>query len=297
MHKNTIVIGKKINKKKQAVKRVSIIGIIVNLFFATFKFLVGSATNSQALLADSIHSLEDMASSVISLIGIRISTKKENIKHPYGYGKAEYIFSMVISILMIIASITMVQSSFNSLITLNKVNFNIWVIILCISNIIIKTMLYFYTSKKLKETNNILIKANREDQRNDILITFSILISSILSIYGIYWIDYLLGLVISIWIGLVGIKIFITSYNILIDSNISLERINKIKNEVLLFDEIESVDEIIGKPIGDKYIIILKLSMKKELRLYKSYDVQSKVKNILLNYDYIHDVIINVRPY
>lgn len=297
MHKNTIVIGKKINNKRQAVRNVSIIGIVVNCIFAILKFSIGSLTNSQALLADAIHSIEDMVSSVISLIGIKISTKKENIKHPYGYGKSEYVFSLVISVLMIIASITMIKSSISSILVFNKVNFNIVVTILCILNIIIKTVLYFYTNKKLKETNNILIKASREDQRNDILITSSIIISSIFSIYGIYFIDYLLGIIISIWIGIMGIKIFFNSYNVLIDSNISLIQIENIKNKVLLFDEIESVDGIIGKPIGDKYVIILKISMRRDLILYKSYDIQSKIKNMLLKNEYIHDVIINVRPY
>lgn len=297
MHKNTIVIGKKIKNKKQIVKKISIIGIIINLIFAILKFIIGSFTNSQALLADSLHSLEDMASCIISIIGIKISTKKENKKHPYGYGKSEYIFSMIISMLMIMASLTMLKTTLNNVVLQGKINFNIWIVILCISNIIIKIILYLYTNKKLKEINNILIKANREDQRNDILITSSILISSIFSIYEVYLVDYLLGIIISIWIGFMGLKIFLNSYNILIDSNISDEKISEIKNKVLLFDEVESVDNIIGKPIGDKYVIILKISIRKDLRIYKYYDIQCKIKNILLNYEYIHDVIISVTPY
>lgn len=297
MHKNTIIVYKKKENKKQIVRRISIIGIIINLLLFIIKFLVGNVSNSQALLADSLHSLEDMASSIISLVGIKISTKGKNQKHPYGYGKAEYIFSMIISILMLMGSITIIKSSLTNLTTLNKMSFNIIIVSICIINIILKSILYFYTNKKLKQTNNILIKASREDQKNDILITLSILISSILSVYGIYWIDYLLGIFISIWMAIMSIKIFIISYNILIDTNISIEKINDIKTKLLLYDEIESVNEIIGKPIGDKYVIILNLSMNKELKIYKSYDIQSNIKKMLLKYDYIHDVIINIKPY
>lgn len=298
MHKSTIVINKSnINKKKKLVERVSIICIITNFILLILKCVIGVISNSQAMIADSLHSFEDMVSSIISLIGIKISTQKVDSKHPYGYGKAEYIFSMIISMLMIVASISMVKSSICNIITLNKMNFSIGVIIVCIVNILLKTMLYIYTSIQYKKTKNILIRTSKEDQRNDIIITFSILISSIFSIFNIYLVDYILGLIISFWIGVVGIKIFRVSYNILIDTNISEDRIEQIKNKVLLFDVVESVDKIIGKPIGDKYVIILKISMQKNMDIYNSHDMQSKIKKTLLMLEYVQDVVIHVNPY
>lgn len=298
MHKNTVVEGKSnICKKRMAVESVSTICIIINFILLILKFIIGVVSNSQAMIADSLHSFEDMISSIISLIGIKISTKKVDSKHPYGYGKAEYIFSMIISMLMIVASISMIKSSISNIITLNKMTFSIGLIIVCIVNIVLKTILYIYTSIQFKKTKNILVRASKEDQRNDIIITFSILLSSIFSIFNIYLIDYILGIVISLWIGIVGIKIFRISYNILIDTNISEDRINQIKNKVLLFDTVKSVDKIIGKPIGDKYVIILKVSMQKNMNIYNSHDMQSKIKKSLLMLDYIQDVVIHVNPY
>lgn len=298
MHKDTMVISKSnMNIKRHAVEKVSTICIVINFILLILKCIIGIISNSQAMIADSLHSFEDMLSSIISLIGIKISTRKVDNKHPYGYGKAEYIFSMIISMLMIIASISMVKTSITNIITQNQMNFSIGLIIVCIINITFKTILYFYTSNEYRKTNNILIKASKEDQRNDILITFSILVSSIFSIFGIYVIDYILGIIISFWLGIVGAKIFRISYNVLIDTNISEDRINEIKNKVLLFDNVESVDRIIGKPIGDKYVIILKISMLKGMDIYRSHDIQSKIKKSLLVYDYIQDVVIHVNPY
>ncbi len=298
MNKDTIIIGKSnLNIKRKSVKKVSVICIIINFVLLILKCIIGIISNSQAMIADSLHSFEDMISSIISLIGIKISTKKYDSEHPFGYGKAEYIFSIVISMLMLIAAISMIKTSIINIINLSKINFNIGLVLVCIINIILKTALYLYTTKELRKTGNILIKASKEDQRNDILITISILVSSIFSMFGIYVIDYILGVVISIWFGMVGFNIFRISYNILIDTNVSEDRVNEIKKKVLLFDNVKSVDKVIGKPIGDRYVIILKIAMEKSMDIYKSHDIQSKIKNMLLMYDYIHDVIIHVNPY
>lgn len=298
MNKDTIIIGKSnLNIKRKSVKKVSVICIIINFVLLILKCIIGIISNSQAMIADSLHSFEDMISSIISLIGIKISTKKHDSEHPFGYGKAEYIFSIVISMLMLIAAISMIKTSIINIINLSKINFNIGLVLVCIINIILKTALYLYTTKELRKTGNILIKASKEDQRNDILITISILVSSIFSMFGIYVIDYILGVVISIWFGMVGFNIFRISYNILIDTNVSEDRVNEIKKKVLLFDNVKSVDKVIGKPIGDRYVIILKIAMEKSMDIYKSHDIQSKIKNMLLMYDYIHDVIIHVNPY
>lgn len=294
MNKNTVIVAK---NKKQVVEKVSAICIVINFILLILKCVIGLISNSQAMIADSLHSFEDMISAIVSLIGIKISTKKIDNKHPYGYGKAEYIFSMIISMFMIVASMSMIKSSINNIIISNKMNFSISLIIVCIVNIVLKTILYVYTNIQFGITQNILIKASKEDQRNDIIITFSILISSIFSIFNIYLVDYILGLIISFWIGIVGIKIFRISYNVLIDTNISEDRIAQIRNKVLAFDYVENVDKIIGKPIGEKYVIILKISMKKNMDIYNSHDIQTRIKRVLLMYDYIQDVVIHVNPY
>ncbi len=294
MNKNTVIIGK---NKKQSVEKVSITCIVINFILLILKCIIGIISNSQAMIADSLHSFEDMISAIVSLIGIRISTRDIDKKHPYGYGKAEYIFSMFISMFMIVVSVSMIKSAIVDIITFNKMSFSIGLVIVCIVNIVLKMVLYIYTKNQYNINKNILIKASMQDQKNDILITVSILISSIFSIFNIYLVDYILGIIISFCIGIMGIKIFKVSYNILIDTNLSEDRIRKIENKVLMFDGVENVDKIIGKPIGDKYVIILKVAMKKDMNISSSHNLQIQIKNALLMYEYIQDVIIHVNPF
>lgn len=286
------------SSKQKAVKKISMIGIITNCMLLILKFGVGIFSHSQAMIADAFHSVEDMFSSIVSYVAIRISSKDRDSAHPYGYGKAEYVFSLCISIFMIIASITMIRSSMESLLSHQMVMVNPWLITICIITIFVKMMLYTYARYHYQKTNNILIKASMEDHRNDMFVTSSVLLGGILSYVGFNMVDSIIGIGISIWIGVVGVKIFRDAYAVLIDTNMSVEKIENIKNKISEFDEVNQIDSIIGKPIGDKYIIIVKLEMDQEMNVVSSHTIQTRIKHKLLSlFDEIQDVIIHVNPY
>lgn len=289
---------KYISRKQNIVKNISLLGMIGNFFLLIIKLIVGTISSSQSMIADALHSIEDMMSSIVSYIAVKISSKPSDNQHPYGYGKVEYTFSFLISIIMIVISITMIKETISNIIYGVKVTFNIWMLIVCIVTIIIKLGLYIYSNKMYRITNNILIRAGRDDHRNDIFITVSVLISSIASIFGLYFIDYIFGIIISSFIAIVGIRIFKLSYKVLIDTNLCEEKIDDIISKVNEYDEVKNVDKIIGKPVGDKYVIILKIAMNKNLNIHNSHDVESVIKKrLLVENDYIHDVIIHVNPY
>lgn len=261
------------------------------------KFSIGVICSSQAMIADAIHSSEDVISSAASYVGIKISSKPKDESHPYGHGKIEYIFSLLISISMIIASFTMLKECINSIIEDQRVSFSIWLIIISTINILMKFILYIYTKLKYIKNNDILLKAAMEDHRNDMLLTSCTIISSIFSYYNISVIDGLIGSGISIWILLVGIRLFIFSYNVLIDTSMSKEIHDEITNEILKNNHITNIDSLISKPVGDKYILILRVSMKKEKTINESHVIAKEIKNNLLNKNNsLIDIVTHINP-
>ncbi len=115
-------------------------------------------------------------------------------------GKSEYIFSFLISISMIALSVKLFIDAITSLISNNKLEYSIYLVIVCIITIIIKILLFIYTNRLNKKYNNILLQANSKDHFNDCIVTTFTLISVLVSSIGIYWVDGLVGLGISIWI-------------------------------------------------------------------------------------------------
>lgn len=279
------------------VKIASILGIIGNLFLLIIKAIIGFITNSQAMIADSFNSAGDIFSSIMTFIGNRIASKPSDDDHNLGHGKAEYIYSMLISIAMILMGAKVLFDSISSWINKNRFDFSIWLVIVCIVTIIIKFLLYLYTHNISKKYHNLLIEANSKDHRNDCIITFLNLIACILTIYNIYFVDCIVGIIISIWIIVTGVKIYIESYDVLMDKSISNDTKNKVYDIIKKHNEIKKVTHFNATPVGYKYQISFTIFVDGNLSTFESHDIADKLeKEINKKLDEIYLTVIHVNP-
>ena len=137
-------------------KRAGMFGMICNIFLMIIKGIVSFITGSQAMIAEAFNIAGDIFSSLMTFIGNKISSKPCDEDHNLGHGKAEYIYSMLISISMILMSLFLLKDSISSLINNKTYEFSIWLIVVCLITIITKLILYFYTNKLHKKYNNLL---------------------------------------------------------------------------------------------------------------------------------------------
>ncbi len=285
-------------KREEAAKKVGILGIFINFVLLILKLIVGLMSKSQAMIADSVNSAGDIFASLMSFIGAKVSSKPKDEDHPFGHGKAEYIYSQLISISMVIAALVMLNNSVESIILNEKLEFSILLVIVCLITILTKFLLFIYARFKYKKWKSILIKASMEDHRNDMVVTLGTLIDICFSLAGIYFVDGIIGAMISIWIGYVGCRLFFDSYKVLIDTTISKEEKEHIKQMGKNYPEILHVDSIATKPVGDKSIIILKISMDGKKTLEECHNISGKLKYDIMNkFDYVYDVLIHINPH
>ena len=121
------------------------------------------------------------------------------------------------------------------------------------------------------------------------------MIGIILSYFRINFVDNIIGILIALWIGYTGIKLFISSFEILMDKNINKEYINKIKNDILKNEEVLKIDKICAKPTGSKYILLIVLAINDSKNLKFTVEVLKRIrKSILYKYDDIKDVFIQI---
>jgi len=211
-------------------------------------------------------------------------------------GKSEYIFSLLISISMITISVKLLINSITSLILKNKLEYSIFLVIVCIITIIIKLSLFIYTNRLNKKYSNILLKANSKDHFNDCIVTTFTLISILFASKGIYWIDGLVGLGIAIWICFAGIKIFIESYNVLMDISIDEHTKDIILDLIHNYKEIKSVENIYSTPSGYKYIIILTICLDGNMSTFDSHNLADTLERDIKALDNVSNAIIHVNP-
>ena len=283
-------------EKFKITKKAGIYGILGNIFLLIIKAIVGFISHSQALIADSFNSAGDIFASLMTFIGNKIASEPNDEDHNLGHGKAEYIFSMFISISMILISAKLLYDSAISLIFRNKLNFSWFLVIVCVTTIIIKIWLFIYTKKAYKKHHNILLEANMKDHRNDCIITSFTLISILLTLYGIYWFDSIVGIGISIYICYTGVTIFIESYNVLMDISVDDKTKDIILDIVNSYKEIKGIDDIISTPVGNQYLIFLTIYLDGNMTTFESHKLADSLENTINGLDKIYKTVVHVNP-
>ena len=279
--------------------RTILVSFMTNLFLIVFKTLFGIIGNSGALIADAIHSFSDVSVDLFALIGLKLIKKEADEKHPYGYGKIEYLISLIMGLVITLLGFTIIKESFNKEIVIPS----LLVILISMFTIIIKLMLSSYVINKGKEyKNNILISSGSES-RSDVISSIVVMLSVILMNFSnkIHFLKYT-DIIASILVGLIilniGLKIIKENVSILLDENENdIYFKTKIAKVFLKEPKVCYIDNIIILKLGPYNKIIVKVSMDYKITLLEAQTRIDKIKRELLNMDKIKYVIIDISPY
>jgi len=277
-------------------KKAGLFGILGNLFLLIIKGTVGFLFNSQSMIADAANSAGDIFASLMTFIGNKIASEPQDKSHNFGHGKAEYIFSMFISISMIVIAFKLLYDSIYTLIYGSELIFSWFLVIVCLITIVVKLALFLYTNRLAKKFENILLEANRNDHRNDCIVTTFTLISILLTFANIYWFDGIVGIGISIWICLTGTKIFMESYNILMDISLDEKTKEIIMDLAHSYKEIQKIDEISSTPVGHQYVVVLTIYVDGNMSTFKSHELADQLELSVSGLDKIYRAIVHVEP-
>ncbi len=283
-------------EKFATTKKAGFYGILGNIFLLIIKATVGFLSNSQAMIADSVNSAGDIFASLMTFIGNKIASEPNDEDHNFGHGKAEYIFSMFISISMILVSAKLLYDSVISLIYGSKLQFSWFLVVVCIITIATKLGLFAYTKYAYKKHNSILLEANMKDHRNDCIVTTFTLISVLLTLANIYWFDSLVGIGISIWICYTGVTIFVESYNVLMDISVDDKTKDLILDIANGFNDIQKIESIVSTPVGDKFLVFITICVDGNMSTFDSHKLADNLETTVSGLDKVYKTIVHVEP-
>ena len=284
------------NEKFSITKKAGIYGIIGNIILLIIKAIVGFASRSQAMIADSINSAGDIFASLMTFIGNKIASVPNDDDHNFGHGKAEYIFSMFIGISMILVSAKLLYDSVITLVNGSQLQFSWFLLLVCIITIITKLILFIYTKKAFKKYKNILLEANMKDHRNDCVVTTFTLISALLTLFNIYWFDSVVGIGISIWICYTGITIFMESYNVLMDISVDEKTKDIILDLARAYPEIKKIVSLTSTPVGVQYMIFLTICVDGKMSTFDSHKLADSLEKNVNKLEMVYKTIVHVEP-
>lgn len=229
---------------------MGVIGILVNVILSVFKLLVGSLTNSISITADAVNNLSDAASSGISLIGFKIASKPADPEHPFGHGRIEYISSVIVSFLILLMGFEVLKDSVDKIINPQKVEFSYVAVIVLAVSILSKLWLAYANNKVGKKIGSLSMSAVVKDSISDSIVTAVALVSLVLSKFVSFPVDGITGIIVSVFVFIAGINALKETLGPLLGQPPEKELVEQIKEEVLSYDEVVGIHDLIIHDYG-----------------------------------------------
>lgn len=241
-------------REKEIIK-VSIIGIIANLFLAAFKAAIGALTNSIAITLDAVNNLSDVLSSIITIIGTRIASRKPDKKHPLGHGRVEYLSAGLIAMIVLYAGITSLVESVKKIINPSEPEYtNIALIIVAVA-VVVKLLLGSYVKSKGKKLNSDSLIASGEDARLDAVISASTVVAALIYIFWGVSLESYLAALISLVIIKAGYEMISETLSEIIGERIDKDVIDELKQTIMEFEDVYGVYDVILHNYGPDTLI------------------------------------------
>lgn len=212
--------------------RTSIIGIAANLFLAAFKAAVGILAGSIAVVLDAVNNLSDALSSLITIIGTKLASKKPDSKHPYGYGRIEYLSATIISVIVLYAGVTSLVESVKKIITPETPDYSVVSLIIIAAGVVVKILLGRYVKGVGEKVDSDSLVNSGEDATNDAVISSATLVAAVLFMMTGLSLEAYLAAVISVVIIKSGIEMLSDMISRMLGERVDSELSKEIKATV-----------------------------------------------------------------
>ena len=265
--------------RNQYGKVAGVFGIFTNIILGIIKLIIGIISNSVSIIADAANNIADTASSILTIIGFKLSSKKPDKDHPYGYARYEYVAGFVIAIMMLIMGLTFAKESIIKIFNPEELVIN-WItyliLVIAIIGKGIQMLVYLDFSKAI---NSNTLKANSVDTRNDIISTTAILISMI--IMGIFKIniDGLLGLTVSGFVIYSSIGMIKEVLEPIIGIIPTEEQVNEITEKILKYDYVEGIHDLVIHNYGvHNDFVTVHVEIDSKMDIMKAHDMMDNIE-------------------
>ncbi|MCR4590433.1 MAG: cation diffusion facilitator family transporter [Lachnospiraceae bacterium] len=242
------------NSRDAVIVRTSVIGIVANVFLAAFKAFVGLTSNSIAIVMDAVNNLSDAASSVITIVGTKLAGKEPDRKHPFGYGRIEYLSAMLISFLVLYAGITAFIESVKKIISPETPDYSAASLIIVAVAVVVKIVLGRYVKSVGKKVNSDSLVNSGEDATLDSVISASTLVAAAIYLTLHISLEAWLGAVIAIVIIKSGFEMLKETISQILGERADAQLARDIKATVNSYPEISGAYDLVLHNYGpDSY--------------------------------------------
>ena len=228
----------------------SITGIVVNILLSVFKLIIGIFANSISIISDALNNVSDAGSSIVTMVGFKLSQKKVDADHPWGHGRMEYITGFFVDILILLVGFELLKSSVDKIIHPELPNINNITIILLVVAILAKLWLFVFYRKIAKTIDSAAIKGTAYDSISDSISTLAVLVSAFVAKFAKISIDGYVSLLVSMFILFTGYKAIKEIIDLLLGQKPDPEFVKQIEEFAMKYETIEGIHDIMVHDYG-----------------------------------------------
>lgn len=287
------------NDRVKVATRVSILTVIVNIFLSVIKVIIGLVGHSSSIVADGIHSMTDVFTTVIAFVGVRLSAKKADEDHQYGHEKFEPVMSKVLATVLIVTALLIgyngIKNMFNVEALVKPSVLNLFAAGI---SIVTKEWMYHYTVKAADKINSGALKADAWHHRSDAMSSIGSLIGVGGAILGFKFFDPLAAVVIAVIILKVAVDIYLKSVDEVMDKSADDETIQLIRDTATAVEGVLSIDLLLTRQHASVLYVDMEIGVKGDLTLWKAHDIAEEVhEEIEKHIPTVKHCMVHVNPY
>ena len=284
---------RKLNKKMMFVSKFA---IVVNIVLALLKIISGNIFKSVSLISDGLNSLSDLITNILVIIGLKVGENPEDKEHPFGHGKIESVFSVIIGTFIMITAFDIIKENITGLFQLKgKVITSPMPVIITVIVIVIKVFQLIFMKNNTKDYRGALINSLLEDYKADIVISISVLAGILLSKINPVF-DVFVGISVAIYIMYSGYNLIKDNALILLDSQ-DEELLENVRKDLSEFDEIENAHDFRMTTSGKNIYLFIDVRMDKSLTIDEAHEITNKISKFIKHkYKNIKRVLIHAEP-
>lgn len=277
--------------------RVSIITVIINTVLAIFKVIAGIVGKSSAMIADGIHTFSDIATTVVVIIGLKISNKDADEKHPYGHEKFEPEISKIVSLLLAGTGVFLAYNSIQILLSGNLDTPKPIALYAALTSIVVKEGMYWYTIITARKVKSIAMEADAWHHRSDAISSVGTLIGIAGARMGFKFLDPVAGVIVSLVLIKVGVEFYLKATGQLVDQSADDEVIEQIKEVAASIEGVKEINDLKTRKFGNKIYVDIEIQVDKRMTVEEGHHIANLVHDSIENT--IEDVkhcMIHVEP-
>lgn len=242
-------------ERSKQIVRTSIIGIIVNVVLVLFKAAVGFFSNSIAIVLDAVNNLSDALSSVITIVGTRLAGKRPDKKHPFGHGRIEYLASVLIAVIVLLAGVVSLKESIEKIIRPETAEYSVVSLIIIAVAVVVKLLIGSYFRRVGTQVNSGALTASGSDAFFDAALSFATLIAGVICLIWGFSLEGWLGVVISIAILKAGFEILQDSLSAIIGHRADPDLSRQLRERITSFPTVRGAYDLTLHNYGPTQII------------------------------------------